>query len=86
MSEIVDIKFGRSLPPERWMEAAENLEQVFPMIAHRLELLNNDGMGKQDAQDAMLALVALRFVAATLRSAAGSSQYRRRWKAVSRND
>lgn len=68
MSEIVDIKFGRSLPPERWMEAAENLEKVFPMFARRLELLNNDGMGKQDAQDfmedAMLALVALRFVAA----------------------
>lgn len=68
MSEIVDIKFGRSLPPERWMEAAENLEKVFPMFARRLEMLNNDGMGKQDAQDfmedAMLALVALRFVAA----------------------
>ena len=68
MSEIVDIKFGRSLSPERWMEAAENLEKVFPMFARRLELLNNDGMGKQDAQDfmedAMLALVALRFVAA----------------------
>lgn len=68
MSEIVDIKFGRSLPPERWMETAENLEKVFPMFARRLELLNNDGMGKQDAQDfmedAMLALVALRFVAA----------------------
>ena len=68
MSEIVDIKFGRSLPPERWMEAAENLEKVFPMFARRLELLNNDGMGKQDAQDfmedAMLAPVALRFVAA----------------------
>ena len=68
MSEIVDIKFERSLPPERWMEAAENLEQVFPAIARRLELLNNDGMGKQDArdfmEDAMLALVALRFVAA----------------------
>ena len=68
MSEIVDIKFGRSLPPERWMGAAENLEKVFPMFARRLELLNNDGRGKQDAQDfmedAMLALVALRFVAA----------------------
>lgn len=68
MSEIIDIKIGRSLPPERWMEAANNLEQVFPMFARRLELLNNDGMGKQDArdfmEDAMLALVALRFVAA----------------------
>ena len=41
---------GQSLPPERWTEAANNLEQVFPMFARRLELLNNDGMGKQDAQ------------------------------------
>lgn len=68
VSEIIDIKFGRSLPPERWTEAAENLEQVFPMVAQRFELMNKDGMGKQDAQDfmedAMLALVALRFVAA----------------------
>lgn len=68
MSEIIDIKIGRSLPPERWLEAADDLEQIFPMVAQRLELMNNDGMGKQDAQefmeDAMLALVALRFVAA----------------------
>ena len=68
MSEIIDIKIGRSLPPERWLEAADDLEQIFPMVAHRLELMNNDGMGKQDAmdfmEDAMLALVALRFVAA----------------------
>ena len=68
MAEIVGIKFGQSLPPERWREAADNLEQVFPMVAQRFELMNNDGMGKQDSQDfmedAMLALVALRFVAA----------------------
>lgn len=51
MSEIIGIKFGQSLPPERWVEAANNLEQVFPMFARRLELLNNDGMGKQDARD-----------------------------------
>ena len=68
MSEIIDIKIGRSLPPERWLEAADDLEQIFPMVAQRLELMNNDGMGKQDAmdfmEDAMLALVDLRFVAA----------------------
>lgn len=66
MSEIIGIKVGQTLPPERWLEAAENLEQIFPMIARRLELLNNDGMGKQDAEDfmsdALLALIALRFV------------------------
>lgn len=68
MAEIVEVKFGRSLPPERWMEAADDLEQIFPMVAQRLELLNKDGKGKQDAQefmeDALLALVALRFVGA----------------------
>ena len=68
MSKIVDIKVGQSLPGERWAEAAENLEQVFQMIAADLLMKNNDGMGKQDAEefmaDAALALVALRFVAA----------------------
>ena len=53
VAEIVGIKFGQSLPPERWMEAADNLEQVFPTIARRLELMNNDGMGKQDAREFM---------------------------------
>lgn len=64
---IIDAKIGKSLPPGRWMEAAENLEKVFPVFARRLELLNHDGKGKQDAEefmeDAVLALVALRFVA-----------------------
>lgn len=68
MAEIIDIKIGQSLPPERWEEAADNLEQIFPMVAQRLELMNKDGKGKQDAQefmeDALLALVALRFVGA----------------------
>ena len=68
MSEIIDIKIGQSLPPERWFEAADNLQEVFPVVARRLEQLNHDGMGKQDAQDfmadAMLALVAMRFVGA----------------------
>lgn len=68
MAEIIDIKIGHSLPPERWMEAADDLEQIFPMVAQRLELLNKDGKGKRDAQefmeDALLALVALRFVGA----------------------
>lgn len=68
MAEIINIKIGQSLPPERWMEAADNLEQMFQMVARRLELMNNDGMERQDAQefmnDATLALVALRFVGA----------------------
>lgn len=66
MSEIIDIKIGQSLPPEVWLEAADNLEQAFPLMAAYLKQLNGDGMGEQDAQDfmndAMLALVAMRFV------------------------
>ena len=68
MSEIIDIKLGQSLPPERWLEAAEHLEEVFRFVADYLLKLNGDGLGKQDAEeftsDANLALLALRFVAA----------------------
>lgn len=67
-NEIIGIKFGQSLPPERWTEAATNLGKAFPMIARWFEHQNFEGRGKEDAQDfmedAMLALVALRFVAA----------------------
>ncbi len=68
MENIVNVQIGQSLPPERWMEAAENLEEAFPLIAAHLEKVNFEGMGKQDARDfmddALLALIALRFVAA----------------------
>ena len=68
MAEIIDVKLGQSLPPERWLQAADNLEEVFPLVGAFLEELNGDGMGKQDKQefmeDAMLALVAMRFVGA----------------------
>lgn len=67
MENIVDIKIGQSLPPDRWEEAADNLEMVFPMVAQRLRLINGDGRGEEDAQDfmadAQLALIALRYVA-----------------------
>ena len=62
------MKFVPNWIEEKEMVVVDNLEQVFPTIARRLELMNNDGMGKQDArefmEDAMLSLVALRFVAA----------------------
>lgn len=68
MDNIVDIKLGQSIPTERWLEAAENLEVVFQMFAGQLLMTNKDGMGKQDAEefmaDATLALIALRYVAA----------------------
>ncbi len=66
MSEIIGIKVGQTLPPERWLEAADNLGRVFPMIARMFELQNFEGQGKEDAEefmaDATLALIALRFV------------------------
>ncbi len=68
MAEITDVKIGQALPGDRWAEAADNLEQAFPIFAKVLQVLNNDGMGIQDAEefmaDAALAVIALRFVAA----------------------
>ena len=68
MSEIVSVKLGQSLPGDRWAEAADNMEQVFQMVACQLLQANRDGMGKQDAEefmaDATLALIAMRYVAA----------------------
>ncbi len=66
MAEIIDIKAGQSLPPERWLEAADNLERAFPVFARMFERKNFEGQGKKDAEefmsDATLALIALRFV------------------------
>lgn len=68
MDNIVDVKLGQSIPPERWLEAAEDLEQVFHMFAQHLLATNHEGMGQQDAEefmaDAVLALIAMRYVAA----------------------
>ena len=62
MDNIVDVKLGQSIPPERWLEAAEDLEKVFQMVAQHLLVTNHEGMGQQDAEefmsDAVLALVA----------------------------
>lgn len=46
MSEIIGIKVGQTLPPERWLEAADNLGRVFPMIARMFELQNFEGAGQ----------------------------------------
>ncbi|MBE6954502.1 MAG: hypothetical protein E7449_01145 [Ruminococcaceae bacterium] len=67
MAEIVDIQIGQPLPRDVWLEAAENLEVVFTFVENMLLKQNNDGMGKQDAEefrsDAQLALIAMRYVA-----------------------
>lgn len=66
MAEITEIKIGQTLPPERWLEAADRMGAVFPSIANILERMDKDGRGKEDArdfmEDALLALVSLRFV------------------------
>lgn len=67
MGNIVNVQIGQSLPPDRWREAADHLEEAFPLMANILLQINGDGMGKEDARDfmndAQLALIALRYVA-----------------------
>lgn len=67
MENIVNVQIGQSLPPDRWREAADHLEEAFPLMANILLQINGDGMGKEDAQefmnDAQLSLIALRYVA-----------------------
>lgn len=50
MSEIVNIQIGQTFPPERWLEAADNLGRAFPMIARWFELQNFEGQGEEDAE------------------------------------
>jgi len=65
-NDVLKVEIGQQLPPERWLVAADNLEQVFPAIAQRLLLINNEGRGQEDADefiaDGMLALIAMRYV------------------------
>ena len=56
-NDVLKVEIGQQLPPERWLVAADNLEQVFPAIAQRLLLINNEGRA-----DGMLALIAMRYV------------------------
>lgn len=67
MSEIKKTEFGYTLPKERWVEAAENVQEMGNQIAAILLKRNADGMGKQDAEewlaDVLLAYTALRYVA-----------------------
>lgn len=61
------IAIGCELPKDRWLLAAEDIKQIAPSIAQRLQTTNCDGMGKQDAKDfmndIMLACTALQYVA-----------------------
>jgi hypothetical protein len=65
MSEIVDIKFGRSLPPEQWKAAADRLESLrFPTAVFLRSMGMSGEMANAFMDDAQLALIALRYVAA----------------------
>lgn len=61
------VTIGCELPKERWTDAAKNISQVAPAIAKRLQIINHEGKGKQDAEDfmndIMLACIALKYVA-----------------------
>lgn len=64
MSEIVDIKFGRSLPPEQWKAAADRLESLrFPTAVFLRAMGMSGEMANSFMDDAQLALIALRYVA-----------------------
>lgn len=60
------VTIGYELPKERWLAAAEDLRQTGPIIAQRLQAINFEGKGKQDAEDFMtdilLACTALNYV------------------------
>lgn len=65
MSEIIDVQFGQSLPPERWHLAGERLAPIFRDMMDGSEELPPEA---QEAlilfkEDLQLALVALGYVA-----------------------
>ena len=63
----IKVEVGATLPKDVWLEARDNLQELFGMIAAWLERANVDGMGKQDTEEftthAMLALSAMTYVA-----------------------
>lgn len=62
-----EIKIGYTVEKDRWLEAAEDLEQLGHILAANFLRENHDGRGKEDADDVMaditLACVAIRYVA-----------------------
>ena len=56
------IEIGYTLPKERWIEAAKNLEDLGNVLANNLLAMNRDGRGQEDA-DALMADVVLDCIA-----------------------
>lgn len=61
------IEIGYTLPKERWIQAAKNLEDLGNVLAPGLLAMNGDGRGQEDADalmaDIVLACLALNHVA-----------------------
>ena len=61
------IEIGYTLPKERWIEAAKNLEDLGNVMANNLLAMNREGRGQEDADalmaDVVLACIALNHVA-----------------------
>lgn len=64
---VTNITLGQEVAKERWLCAAENVQQISSTIAQRLLATNYEGRGKQDANEFMtdmqLAYMALLYVA-----------------------
>lgn len=61
------IEIGYTLPKERWIEAAKNLEDLGNVLANNLLAMNREGRSQEDADalmaDVVLACIALNHVA-----------------------
>lgn len=61
------IEIGYTMPKERWIEAAKNLEDLGNVLANNLLAVNSEGRGQEDADalmaDFVLACIALNHVA-----------------------
>lgn len=67
MENAEKVEIGYTVPKERWIEAAKNLEDLGNVLAANLLAINGDGRGQEDADalmaDIVLACLALNYVA-----------------------
>lgn len=67
MENAEKVEIGYTVPKERWIEAAKNLEDLGNVLAGNLLAINGDGRGQEDADalmaDIVLACLALNNVA-----------------------
>lgn len=58
MDNTEKVEIGYTVPKERWIEAAKNLEDLGNVLAGNLLAINGDGRGQADA-DALMADIVL---------------------------